>query len=230
MRIVLIKLGALAAGAVMFCIAFFINTIGAAALANYISIHGPEWIDSETNWPLVIGYDHIRALFLWSYPAVVAITTIVVFWNGRPSESGRTSLYLLLLAVIGPLTFINYLQSDQWLNLWVQAGFNLLVAFAGYVVVLHLQRVNSGAADVLALQSLAVFGITALLIALPLFYTTIFLSTALGFLDHKQVAAIGEKAPLVLAGGLGGVATFLGQLAKLRNPAVEPAPGNRTAT
>ena len=174
MRIVLIKLGALAAGAVMFCIAFFINTIGAAALANYISIHGPEWIDSETNWPLVIGYDHIRALFLWSYPAVVAITTIVVFWNGRPSESGRTSLYLLLLAVIGPLTFINYLQSDQWLNLWVQAGFNLLVAFAGYVVVLHLQRVNSGAADVLALQSLAVFGITALLIALPLFYTTIF--------------------------------------------------------
>ncbi len=230
MRVVLIKLGALAAGAVMFSVAFFINTIGARELANYLYMEGPDWIDSEINWPLVIGYDQIHTIFLWGYPAIVAITTIAVFWNGRPSELGRTVVYLLLLAVIGPLTFINYLQSDQWLNLWVQAGFNLFVAFAGYVVVLKLQRLDSKAADVLALQSLAIFGITSLLIALPLFYTTIFLSTALGFLDHKQIAEIGEKAPLILAGGLGGVATFLGQLAKLRKPAADPAPGNGTAT
>jgi hypothetical protein len=224
MRFALIRLGALAAGALMFCIAFLINIIGASALANSLYMEGPDWIDSDINWPLVVGYDQLHAIFLWSYPAIVAIATITVFWNGRPSELKRTMLYLLLLAVVGPLTFINYLQSDQWLNLWVQTGFNLFVAFAGYVVVLHLQRIKSKAADVMALQSLAIFGITALLIALPLFYSTIFLSTALGFLDHKQIVAIGEKAPLVLASGLGGVVAFLGHLANLRRPGDDPAP------
>ena len=224
MKVVLGKLGALLAGAAMFCIAFVVNILGTMQLTSELYENGPDWMDAVENWPLVVGYDYVREIFLWGYPSVVAIATIAVFWRGRPSEIGRTVLYLLLLAVIGPLTFINYAQSDQWLNLWVQAGFNVFVAFVGYVIVLQLQRLNSKAADVMALQSLAVFGIAALLIALPLFYSTIFLSTALGFLDHHQVAMISAKAPLVLAGGLGGLVTFLGHLGKLRRPAADLDP------
>jgi hypothetical protein len=225
MRWLAIKSLAAGAAVLTFKAVYIANMLGVLLLRNYFMGEGPEWADSDVNWPLVVGYDQVFDWFATGYPLAVAAAVLATFWNGRPSEFWRTTIYLLLLAIIGPLTFINYIQSDQFLNIWLQAGFNLFVAFVGYTLVLQLQRITSRAADVQAVQSLAVFGITALLIALPLFYSALFLGFKLGLLDHKQIAEINQKTPLVFAGGIGLVVTLLATLAKLRVPSSPDASG-----
>lgn len=226
MRRLAIKFLAAGAAVLTFEAVRLANILGVLLLRNYFMGIGPEWADSDVNWPLVIGFDQVFDWFVTGYPLAVAAAVLAAFWNGRPSEFWRTTTYLLLLATIGPLTFINYVQSDQFLNIWLQAGFNIFVAFVGYTLVLQLQRITSRAADVQAFQSLAVFGIAALLIALPLFYSAIFLGFKFNLLDHKQIAAINEKTPLIFAGGMGAIVTLLALLAKLRVP-TRPDDGER---
>ena len=220
MRGVVTKLIAAGASFVTYKMVWWMNLLGVLLLRSYfIAGDAPEWTESDVNWPLVVDYDRVGDWFISGYPIVVAAAVLAALWNGRPSEAWRTTLYLRLLAVIGPLTFINYVQSDQFLNIWMQAGFNLFVAFVGYTLVLQLQRITSRATDVQAIQSLAVFGISALLIALPLLYSAIFLGFKLGLLDHKQIGEINEKTPLIFAGGMGAIVALLTTLAKLRSPA-----------
>ena len=133
-----------------------------------------------------------------------------------PREPLRIALYLLLLAVIGPLTFINYLVSDQWLNLWIQSIFNLFVAFVGYVLVLRIRQFQASSHDSKALQSFSILFIASLLVALPLFYTAIFLSFALHLVNHRQIESLSEKIPLVIAGLVGVLSVLLNNLDSLR--------------
>lgn len=175
------------------------------------------WALSHSNFPLVVGYQRIGQIFDLAYPAVVALSTVFFFWRGIPKQTLRIVLYLLVLAVVGPLTFIKYLNSDQWLNLWVQSAFNIFVAFVGYILVLRIGEQQASSADAKALQSLSILGIASLLVALPLFYTGIFLSVALHLIDHHAVQSLSEKIPLTVAGLVGAVAVLLSNLDKLRN-------------
>lgn len=215
------RLIAVVAALIVYKVVWWMNLIAVLALENYfMSGDAPEWTEPDVNWPLVVGYDQVGDWFIAGYPIAVAVAVLAAFWNGRPSQAWRTALYLLVLSVVGPLTCINYVQSDQFINIWLQASLNLFVAFVGYTLVLQLQRITSRAADVQAFQSLAVFGISALLVALPLFYSAIFIAFKLGLLDHRQIGQINEKTPLIFAGGIGAIVALLAGLAKLRSPAV----------
>jgi hypothetical protein len=75
-------------------------------------------LHAKENYPLVVRHDYVGHIFMYGYPAAVCIVTIFFFWRGMPKESCRIFLYILLLALIGPLTFINYMMRDQWLNLF----------------------------------------------------------------------------------------------------------------
>jgi len=195
----LTKVFAFLAGILIFAVVALLNEIGADMLRYHLPRLGP-WTWSHMNYPLVVDYQRIGQIFDLGYPAVVALSTVYFFWKGIPRQSFRIVLYLLLLALVGPLTFINYIMSDQWLNLWVQSAFNVFVAFVGYVFVLKIREQKASSADVKALQSLSILGIASLLVALPLFYTGIFLSVALHLVDHHAVQSLSEKIPLTVAG------------------------------
>ncbi|MGA2885850.1 MAG: hypothetical protein ABSE80_11935 [Halobacteriota archaeon] len=210
------RLAAIVGGAIVYCLALAINEIGTDVFTDHLQMAG-HWAHWSENWPLVVDYDRIAGIFYWGYPACVGLMATFIFWNGWPSEGARLIIYLLILGVIGPLTYINYLQSDQWVNLWTQSIFNLFVAFCGYSAVITIRNIRVTAADALALQSLTVLMITSLLVALPLFYTGIFLAVAFKLMDHQQVQLINKHVPLAVAGAAGIVAVLLTNLDKLRS-------------
>jgi hypothetical protein len=214
---------ALIAGLVAFVIVAILNSVGSVYLTYAMRLKAGSWAMSDENWPLVVGWDGVGPIFFWGYPAAVGVATCYLFWNGWPRENGRLVLYTFVLALVGPLTYINYHMSDQWLNLWIQAGFNMFVAFVGYVYVQKLRAADPSAADARAIQTLAVLLITPLLIALPLFYTTIFVAVGVNLIDHEQVRQINEKVPLIVAGGAGAVVAFLKHLEQIRSPAAAGA-------
>jgi hypothetical protein len=214
-RLVVNKIVAVLLGLLSFALTFAINLVGSLMLDSHLR-RGAAWLSAKSNYPLVVGYEYAGRIFFYGYPAAVGITAMVFLWHGRPKESFRIMLHVLVLMVVGPLTFINYLVSDQWLNLWVQLVFNLFTAFVGYVLVLKLRDVQAEAADMKALQSLAILLIASLLVALPLFYSAIFLAVALHLIDYHGVQAISEKIPLAVAGAAGIVAVLLNNLDSIR--------------
>jgi hypothetical protein len=159
----LAKFCAVLSGLFMFALTFLINLIGADMLAGHL--RRTTWVFSSTNYPLVVDYERVGRIFLYAYPATVGVAAMFFFWRETPRQTFRIILYLLILALIGPLTFINYLVSDQWLNLWIQSAFNLFVAFVGYVVVLRIRNVPAESADAKALQSISMLFIASLLVA-----------------------------------------------------------------
>ncbi|MFM0330085.1 hypothetical protein [Paraburkholderia strydomiana] len=118
--------------------------------------------------------------------------------------------------LIAPISWINYEQSDQWLNLWIQAAFNLGMAVFFLMVVYGLREINAKAPDTKAIQSVAILMLTSFGVFLPIFYTSVFLAFESGMLTHHQIVQIPDKAALLFAGGAGAVATFLSQLEKIR--------------
>ena len=162
---------ALLLGAIIFLVVLIINDIGVDIVLHYTLGHG---LYSHENWPIVAGWDTIFYYFEWLYPAAVASCFVFAFWNGLPPENRRLLIYASLLAVIGPLTFVNYTQSDQLIDRRVQVGFNLFTVFVGLTVVLKLKHLSPKAFDARALRSISVLLVAVLCVALPLFYTGVF--------------------------------------------------------
>jgi hypothetical protein len=213
MRRWLTRLFAIAVGAVVFGLTFVLNEIGTNLLYRLVY---QRWTEGQSNFGLVTDYQRVGLIFYFGYPLAVGIATIFFFWNGLPKQAFRISLYLLLLAVVGPLTFINYMSSDQLINLWIQSAFNLFVAFVGYVIVLRVRSSQPSSLDGKALQSISILLIASLVVALPLFYTGIFLSVALHLMSHEQVGKIPDSVPGVVAGLAGTAGVLLTSLQKLR--------------
>jgi hypothetical protein len=168
-----------------------------------------------TSWERYQGW-RVGKVFFWGYPVAVGTTALFFFWSGVPRESRRIVVYILLLVVVGPLTFINYLVSDQWLNLWIQSGLNLFAAFVAYVLIFRIRHWRPTAGDLKALQSFSILLIGSLLLALPLFYTAIFIAYAVHLIGHDQIKSISDKTPLAVAGLAGIVAVLLNNLDSLR--------------
>jgi len=220
LKTIMTRVCALIAAFLAFSITLVITEIGSKVLAYALQTRYA--LRAVNNYPLVVDFIRMGAVFYWGYPFAVALTTAFFFWRGWPREQPRLILYLLVLLTIGPLTYINYLVSDQWLNLWLQAAFNLFVAFSGYTIVLKIRALRTTAADASALKSLSILALTSLMIALPLFYTSIFLASALHMLTHKQVGAINENVPLLVSGSCGAIAVLLSNLDRLRTSKSKP--------
>lgn len=137
------------------------------------------------------------------------------FWNGLPPENRRLLIYASILAVIGPLTLINYTQSDQLIDRRVQVAFNLFSVSVGLAVILKLKRISPKAFDARALRSLTVPLVGALCVALPLFYTGVFGLLLFGWIDHHQAQAIGDHTALGISGAVGAIAALLENLDRL---------------
>lgn len=203
---------ALLLGTLVFLAVLIINDMGVDTVLRYTLGHG---LYSHENWPIVAGWDTIFYYFEWLYPAAVASCFVFAFWNGLPPENRRLLIYASILAVIGPLTFVNYTQSDQLIDRRVQVAFNLFTVFVGLTVVLKLKHLSPKAFDARALRSLTVLLVAALCIALPLFYTGVFGLVLFGWIDHKQAQAIGDHTALGISGAVGAIAALLENLDRL---------------
>lgn len=203
---------ALALGAVVFVVVIFLDEIGVDIVLHYILAYG---MYSRENWPIVAGWDTIFYYFQWLYPAMVASCFVFAFWNGIPPENRRLLIYASILAIIGPLTFVNYTQSDQLIDRRVQVVFNLFTVFVGLTAVLKLRQMKPVAADARALRSLSVLLVAALCVALPLFYTGVFGLVMFGWIDHHQAQAIGDHTALGISGAVGAMVALLDNLDRL---------------
>lgn len=219
LKSILMRAGAVLAGLLVFGIAILVMEVGSdiftaalerAAMQHYDLLH------SKTNWPIVPSYKMTGTVVSWAYPACAGIVTMALFWQGWPSAWGRAIIYSILVVLIAPMSWINYAQSDQWLNVWIQAAFNLAMAVFFLMIVYSLREINVKAPDTKAIQSVAILMLTSFGVFLPLFYTSVFLAFEFGMLSHDQIGRIPDKAPLLFAGGAGAVATFLSQLEKIR--------------
>ena len=175
---------------------------------------------SPVNWPLVPGYKLVGGVIDVAYPLAAGVTTTALLWSGRPNMWRRLIVYLFLMVIIAPMSWVNYAMSDQWLNIWVQAGLNIIISVFFLTVVNLFRSVRLASADVIAIQSISVLMLTSFGVFLPLFYTSVFLAYAVGAINHSQVLAISDRAPLLFVGGAGAVVTFLNQLDRMRK---EPA-------
>lgn len=203
---------ALLLGAIVFLVVLIVNKIGVAIVLRYMLAHG---LYSHENWPIVAGWNTVFHYFEWLYPAAVASCFVFAFWNGLPPENRRLLIYASILAVIGPLTLINYTQSDQLIDRRVQVAFNLFTVFVDLTVILKLKRISPKAFDARALRSLTVLLVGALCVALPLFYTGVFGLLLFGWIDHYQAQAIGDHTALGISGAVGAIAALLENLDRL---------------
>jgi hypothetical protein len=213
-----IRATALVAGFVVFFIALQLMDIGGDLFTTqiWITAHNHDWLLAKENWPTVPGYDLVGETIFWAYPACAGLIAVAVFWQGWPNAWKRAIVYLIIVILIAPISWVNYATSDQWLNLWIQALFNLLMAAFFLTVVYGLRSIKSDTPDLLAIQSVGILMLTSFGVFLPLFYTSVFLARATNAISHHQVSSISDNMPLLFAGGAGAVATFLAQLDKLR--------------
>lgn len=200
-RVIAVLLSILAA-----YITYYLNLIGVLILRSYVWT-GP--LQSQSNYPLVAGWNTVFYIFKNVYPMIVGASFLYAFWQGPPNEWKRTILYLIVFSVIGPLTFINYTQADQLVRVDVQVMFNLFTAFVGYLVVRRLVAIKAASFDGAALQSMAVLLVSAGFIVLPLFYTAVFSLILFGWIDHSDAQSIGAKTALGISGFAGVVAGLL---------------------
>lgn len=210
------------AGFIVFAIAVLLMAIGSevftAALKHATFQYA--FLLSQTNWPIVPGWRRIGGIVFWAYPACAGVLTMALFWRGWPSAWGRALVYLLLVMLIAPISWINYSASDQWLNVWVQAALNLGMAVFFLVIVYYLREINSKAPDVKAIQSVSILMLTSFGVFLPLFYTCVFLAYAIGMVTHDQIQKISDQVPLLFSGGAGVVVTFLHHLESISGRSV----------
>ena len=203
-RIIGIMLGLIAA-----LFAFYLNQIGVTLLSSYVQ---GSSLEDETHYPLVSGYEIVAPVFLYGYPLVAGACFLYAFWQGPPTEWKRTMLYMVVFMIIGPLTFINYLHADQIVRRDVQVIFNLFTVFIGYIVVRRILKISPSAIDGAALQSITVLLVSAGFIAMPLFYSAVFLFVEFGWISHTDAQSIGKNTAGAVSGSAGmvtGVLTFV---------------------
>jgi hypothetical protein len=209
---------AVLAGVLVFVVALLIMTIGSNLFTGALWHHsmGHEWLRADENWPLVPGSIASASVVWWAYPACAGILTTALFWQGWPTYWRRALAYTLIVVLIAPMSWINYALSDQWLNVWIQTAFNLIMAIFFLMVVFGLRNIKSNSPDMLAIQSVGILMLSSFGVFLPLFYSCVFLAYASGMVTHVQIGKINDSIPLLFAGGAGAIVTFLGQLEKLR--------------
>jgi hypothetical protein len=173
---------------------------------------------------LVAGWDIIFKYFALGYPTAVGLATTYVFWYGFPGERKRLVLYLFIVALVGPLTFINFTHSDQLVDVRLQALFDLFTAFVALCLILNVRALKPSSKDGVALQSLTVLVLTAFGVVLPLFYSGVFALVFFGWIDHHQAQSIGDRTALGLSGVVGTLVAFLNGLEALRAQKAKEVP------
>jgi len=220
-KAILVRLGALLAGLIVFYIALHVIVFGSQIFV-YSLWHAAMQhaaLRPAKNWPIVPGARLTADVVLFAYPACAGVVTTVLFWQGWPKFWGRAIVYSLVVVLILPISWINYARSDQWLNVWVQAAFNLALAVFFLMIVQGLRNIEPKAPDAKAMQIIGVLMLASFGVFLPLFFTAVFLAYASGMVTHDQIRKINEQVPLMFAGGAGAVATLLGLLEKIRGGA-----------
>ena len=215
LKIVLRRSLAIVIGLVVFVISLIYDFLGTQTLAVFVFIHSS--MSSADNYPTVAGWRFLFGIFEYGYPVAVALTTSYAFWDGFPKERKRLLFFILLFGAIGPLTFINYIQSDQLVDRKVQVLFNLVTIFISYVLVLNIQALNPTSKDGLALQSLSIWLLTSLGIMLPMFYTIVFGLVIFGLMSLKTAQGLGDQTAIGISGAIGAVIATLNALKSLRN-------------
>jgi hypothetical protein len=199
------RLVGIALGFFVFILVLFVTDFGVNRLAVFGSLHFPD----KDGYPLVSGWRELWTRLQWAYPAAVAICIMYAFWDSWPTARMRFAVYLLVFAFIAPLTFINYVYADQIIDVRVQFAFDIFTALIAYMIVLNLRALRPKSYDGKAIQVFSVFLVSAVGIAVPLFYAGVFGLVAVGWIDHKDAQAIGKETSTHIAGAVGGLSPLL---------------------
>ena len=101
------------------------------------------------------------------------ISLIVLFWERRPTRMRIAIIYWIFLALILPLSVLNYWSGDIFVSRWKQAIVDVVLAFLGLVAVGHLIQLHLTSIPSRVLQAFAIFFLMFQAVFLPLIYSLI---------------------------------------------------------
>jgi hypothetical protein len=148
------------------------------------------------------------------------ITTILLLYR-TPGFVRRTIVYLSLLAVAGPLTWLNYNLGDLVLPRFLQWGLDLYVIAIGALCIHLLGRLPSPQPDLRIFKLLAIALLACCAVAVPSFFALLWLMDALGVVSPGATRAV-SWVHLTGAGALvSAVVAALNYKRELRKDAVQ---------
>jgi len=160
-------------------------------------------------WSVPQNRSDFYAFFALGLCIAAGLSVTAFLWSPRPGYSVRLAAYVLLLAMLLPISVYNYAHADYLVNRSAQALFNILLVFGGAVVVTELLLVRSSARDLLVLQVLAVFALSLTAVFIPATFSVVWLLNALGIVTATSANSISLPTLSTVSGVLSAAVAYL---------------------
>jgi hypothetical protein len=128
-----------------------------------------------------------------------------LLWDSSNHTWRRGVLYMVVVLVIGALSYANYISFDSLAPLWFQAILNVVLAFAASMSIILLWYVEFKTAEARVFKYAAIFGLGAFGVLAPLLFSLIYLGARLHFASKNQEILVFSNNAVALACAVGGL-------------------------
>lgn len=98
------------------------------------------------------------------------VSLVALFWDRNPIEKRAPIIYGTFLALVLPLSVINYFGGDQLVSRWKQAALDVVLVFLGAMCVVYLIRIKLHSTTAHVLRAMAVFFVVGQAVLIPALY------------------------------------------------------------
>ena len=190
---------------------FVASTVGAffLALAMHPSRYGAlertlSQLSSRDDTPYVYGA-YLMPWFSLAFivvGAVVSASVIVLFWNRRAISRGKTITYFVVLAILMPISAINFASGDKLMAVEVEVLLDVAMVFLGTMAIILLLRASADPHEVIVLKFLAIAALALETVVIAGFYAVSFLLVLQGWGQKSStiagvVAVVGYIAAVI---------------------------------
>ena len=137
--------------------------------------------------------------------AVVGTVIAIVLWDEQMTHRRSTTIYVLCLLFLLPMSAINYSSGDVFIRRSVQAVINLCVAIVSAVVLMSVVGLRLRSDGLIVLRAFAVLVLVFSGIAQPIMYSLLWLlhreqtATRTASVDPNRISAAAAVAAVVVA-------------------------------
>jgi len=139
---------------------------GGELLARMLAFLVPPGEPGQNLNPHASGDVYWRLSF-FSMSIVGALSFGYLFWTVRPTKRASQFAYCALLAVLFPMSAVNFATGDNLMHRWAQVLLDLALVFVGLVTAIYLARLRPMSAAGAALQSMIMFLVVLQAVFLP---------------------------------------------------------------
>ena len=174
--LVIVVAGAVSLGSLVFSI------LGGASIVTLGQDLMPAGPPGTNVFPLLIGDIYWRCSF-FGICLAATLSVVYCFWSPRPSSRRKTAAYLTFLAVLIPMSAVNWADNDYAIRRSLQAGLDGALVALGLATILELLRIRPTSSGMRALHSIIVFLLMLESVAIPGLFATVFLFNRQGVMS-----------------------------------------------